>query len=334
MEEYEPVQPRDPNDPTLGATSVPHLPPSNLEIKIRTMASDVESVGKGGGLLGIAEKISISIPQGRNAPENPISQAGGPAVSEAVPRKNILKYVLFGVGGALVLFAAGYFLPTLLSGSGKSGTVGGGAIATTTQKENSTPPPTAQSAKLEHKSFFAVSPDAILPFLPTSATGLSVREQWFEAFKFATGTITETQFGNAAGEYLSFPDFLSALNVNFSAVNILREDFERDFTSFVYRDAAGLWPGYVLKLKSGINALLVRGDIAKFEAEADFINSTFAAVPGARDIAFKDAQISGIPVRELSFVSKPAMFVYGFGNQGYLILATSEDAFKSALSRL
>ncbi|TSC59715.1 MAG: hypothetical protein LiPW15_735 [Parcubacteria group bacterium LiPW_15] len=326
MEEFEPVQPRDPNDPTLGATSVPHLPPSSLEIKMRTMASDIESIGKGGGLLGISGKISLSVPREGMAPESNVSADSGTA-----PKSKTLKYVLLGVGGALVLFAVGYFLPILVSKNGeKPGTVGGGAVATTTGQSQ----PTAQTGRLTHKTFFMIQPDMVLPILPVESTGLSTMEQWKEAFRFATGTITETQFKNRAGEYLAFSDFLSALGVNFSAKNILQSDFEADFTSFVYKDSAGVWPGIILKLKPGVNALLVGGDVAKFETENNFIDSLFVISPGARDAAFEDAQISGLPVRKLGFEGKPAEFVYGLNSGGYLVIASSEDAFKTALLRL
>ncbi len=330
MEEFEPVQPRDPNDPTLGAASMPHLPPSSLEIKMRTMASDIESIGKGGGLLGISGKISLSVPREGVAPKTDV-----PIAADAAAKSKTTKYILFGVGGALILFAVGYFLPILVSKNGeKPGTIGGGAVATTTPQTPPASEPAGQTGRLTHKTFFAVPPNTILPIRLVESTGLSAPEQWREAFKFATGTITETQLENRAGEYLAFSDFLSVLNIDFSAKSILQSDFDADFTSFLYKDPTGSWPGVILRLKPGVNALLVAGDVAKLEAEDGFIYSMFAISPGNREPSFKDAQLSGMPVRELGFEVKPAMFVYGLTPEGYLVVASSEDAFKAALARL
>lgn len=330
MEEFEPVQPRDPNDPTLGAASMPHLPPSSLEIKMRTMASDIESIGKGGGLLGISGKMSLSIPREGVAPKTDV-----PVAADAAVKSKTTKYILLGVGGALILFAVGYFLPILVSKNGETpGTLSGGAVATTTPQTQPTSESSGQSGRLIHKTFFAIPPDSVLPIRPVQGTGLSALDQWREAFKFATGTMIETQLENRAGEYLAFSDFLSLLNINFSARKILQSNFDADFTSFLYKDIAGSWPGIILRLKPGVNGLLVAGDVAKLEAEDDFIYSIFATLPGNREQSFKDAQLSGMPVRELGFEVGPAMFVYGLTPEGYLVIASSEDSFKAALSRL
>lgn len=330
MEEFEPVQPRDPNDPTLGASSMPHLPPSNLEIKMRTMASDIESIGKGGGLLGISGKIALSVPREGVAP-----RTDAPVAADVAVKGKAWKYILLGVGGALILFAVGYFLPILVSKNGETpGALGGGGAAATTTPQAKPSEPTGQAGRLAHKTFFTIPPDAVLPIRLVENTGLSALEQWREAFRFATGTIIETQLENRVGEYLGFSDFLSVLSVNFSAKSMTQANFEGDFTSFLYRDAAGSWPGIILKLKSGINGLLIAGDVAKLEAEEEFIYSMFFVSPGSREPSFKDAQLLGLPVRELGFEAKPSMFVYGLTPNGYLIAASSEDAFKAALARL
>lgn len=326
MEEFEPVQPADPNDPRLGVSSMPHLPPSSLEVRVRTMKDDIESIGKGGGLLGIAEKISLSIPREGVAPG-----INSPITPSVEPKSKTGTYIFLGIGAALILFAVGYFLPQILSKNNNQNAPAGSAT-TTTPKEK-TPAP-AQANQLIHKSFFASPADMILPFSPTASTSLTFKEQWHDAFKLATGTITEAQFQNGAKEYLGFSDFLSALGIQFSSVTAFQLGFEKDFTAFVYKDSAGLWPGYILKLKSEVNALLVRGDIAKLELERDFILSSFALPPGTSDASFKDSQLSGLPVRELTFSLKPAQFIYGLTQQGYLVIAASEDAFKTALARL
>jgi hypothetical protein len=327
MEEFEPIQPRDPNDPTLGAASVPRLPPSNLEIKIRTMATDIESVGKGGGLLGISEKISLSIPR-----ENDATPEAARAVREAPPEKSkTLKYFLIGVFAAAALFAVGYFLPALLSKK-EAGELAPPQAATSTPGEVKIP--IEDSGKLTHKSFFAVEPDTVLSITSAVTSSFPLISQWRSALGSASGTITELRLNNEAGEYLGLSDFLSSLGVQFSAKDVLSADFERDFTAFAYRDASGVWPGLALKFKPEINILLARGDVAKFEAENGFIEFLLPESRGARGGGFKDAQLSGLPVRELAYSGKPAVFVYGITQAGYLLFASSEDAFKTALSRL
>ncbi|MDO8301960.1 MAG: hypothetical protein Q7T18_01845, partial [Sedimentisphaerales bacterium] len=107
-----------------------------------------------------------------------------------------------------------------------------------------------------------------------------------------------------------------------------------DFTAFVYGDKDGFWPGYILKLKAGESPLLLASGVVKIETDTALIYSFFAQAPGIASPAFRDAQLSGNPVRELTFTQKPSAFIYGWVKSQYLIIGTSEEAVKSAISRL
>mgnify|MGYP001615231915 CR=1 FL=1 len=84
--------------------TLPHLPPSNLEVKIRTMASDEEAIKKGGGLLGVVEQASILVSDG----DAPAGYETGASKSRA------LLYFVLVVIGVGALFAIGYFMPKLI----------------------------------------------------------------------------------------------------------------------------------------------------------------------------------------------------------------------------
>ena len=82
--------------------TVPHsssdIPSSATEVSIRTLRSDIEQMGRGGGVMPSLERFSV--------PSIPL-----PRSTSASPRKSgLIWYLIFGVVGAIFLFAIGFFL--------------------------------------------------------------------------------------------------------------------------------------------------------------------------------------------------------------------------------
>ncbi|MDO8504248.1 MAG: hypothetical protein Q7S36_00140 [Candidatus Liptonbacteria bacterium] len=94
------------------AGSSKHLPKSSLEVKIRTMATDSESLAKGGEFSGVAKNISFSAPRRAKVSVEPIA----PPPLGSKEKSKILTYVVLGVLGVVALFALGYFIPKLIAG--------------------------------------------------------------------------------------------------------------------------------------------------------------------------------------------------------------------------
>lgn len=296
----------------------PHLPPSNMEIRIRTMASDIESVKRGGGLLGLSEKISLAMPQEGAAPG--INVPVGPF---AEPKKKTGTYLILGGVGVAVLFALGYFLPLLIA-SNK-----GVAVTPTPPAPNSTTTaPAAPPAETRpHVSFFASPADANFPMDVSTSADTSPLEQWFRGLKSAPAGLSEAPLTVSGTAIYGWDNFLLMLGIKPASKDFFDANFEADFTGFVYNDTTGAWPGFVLKLKSGLSPLLLSGQAQKLETDNGFIYSIFPQAPGAATAGFTDRQISGQPVRELVLSNKPAVFVYGWVKNQYLVIGTSEAAF-------
>ena len=301
----------------------PHLPPSNMELKMRTMATDMESIGRGGGLLGLSGKISLSMPQESSAPG-----ANVPLAPDIAPKKKIGTYILFGVFGVAALFAVGYFLPLLIAS--RKG------VPTAPPNPASVPATTTPAAPAPveaHVSFFNTPADASLS-VTLGGAGQPI-EEWVAALKTANANFTEVTLTSKQGGAYGWMDFLSALGVPTTNSQFFTDNFQPDFTAFVYKDSAGFWPGYVLKLKPGGSPLLLAPQAQKLETDLGLVYSFFVQSPGPVGPSFTDAQISANqPVREISFAQKPAVFIYGWVRGQYLIIGTSEDAVRTAVSHL
>lgn len=320
-----------PRNSEAAENALPHLPSSNLEVRIRTLSSDVESLSRGGGLLGIEEKISISLPEAISFPSAPVTTEN--PVSPSSNKKFVI-YAVLGLGGVLLLFSLGYFIPKLFapkSGAPAERSVGSLPPSVPAQKPTSSAP---SALAINHRSFLNVPADTSVSVSISPLATSSVRDQWYAGLRFASGTIAEALPKDQNGNSLDFAGFLSAMDIKFNSADLIAGNFNNDFTAFVYRDSSGYWPGYILKLKADSSPLLLQAGIRKIENETDFINSAFAVPVGGSLGGFEDAQLLGQPVRELSFGKKPAVFVYGWFHSSYLVIGTSEGAVSAAVSRL
>src|SRR5207244_1337953 len=103
------------------ATAAPAVPPSSSEVSVRTMASDLEMMGKSVGLAGQGlpvaqfERVAVSAPDA--APSGPLGVP--PATHTSSGDSSATRLLIWGIVilvGAGILFAAGFYLYPLFGG--------------------------------------------------------------------------------------------------------------------------------------------------------------------------------------------------------------------------
>jgi len=289
------------------------------QVTVRTLSSDLALMGQG------------ARPSVQNIPAIVIGAPAPPSPG----RKLAWVWLLAGGVGVLVLFFAGYYLlPLLFSGRSPA------PAPAVNPAPAANPPaglPTSTAASFTHQSFFRRSPDRNLtlnlasPGLPqtyvqnlqTQLAGVSASSSFLEIYLAgANGSPPGwNQFAEGLGAKLFTPDFW-------------QNNFQPDFTFFVYRDKSGAWPGYVLKLQPSASVLVLQGSLLGMEPATSSLANLFLSAAGTPVGGFADAQIANQLVRSLSYSEPGANLVYGLVFNQYLILSTSLDGYKQALSRL
>lgn len=193
-----------------------------------------------------------------------------------------------------------------------------------------TPPPAAI-----HQSFLRGSLDGTASFTAQPVAGITMSGQLSTLLQASPSGFFEVVIHSVDGKLLEPSDWFALLNAPVVDPRVLKDNFASDFTAYLYKDEAGVvWPGYVLKLKADKSPLLLRSDIAQLESAASSLQNFFSQSPGTALGGFKDKQLNSQPVRELQFSKAPAAFIYGWVNNQYLLISTSEDGWKQAAARL
>jgi hypothetical protein len=138
---------------------------------------------------------------------------------------------------------------------------------------------------------------------------------------------------NKNGSLVSWNEFLKALNINFYQDNIW-DNFSKEFIGFIYQNEKGVYPGYILEIKS--NSLLsLQLELKKtiennknalknfFISEVDFSNSEFKNVPLGRE-----------SIRAIESKDTKNVFVYGIIFNKYLVISTSLDGVKQLIQKM
>ncbi|MBI1960902.1 MAG: hypothetical protein HYS43_01355 [Candidatus Liptonbacteria bacterium] len=314
------------------------------------MQSDAEGMRRTGGAVPEPKPFAPAfsppaVPDGRQVggrgvtglPPAPVSQpdAGGHG-------KTVLLIVgLLVVAGALG--AAGYFFAWPLFFSVPTTP----ATPPITEQSPVIPPtgdvpetPVQPTTPVSHASLFTTEPP--LPSTPVTvpdgADAASLRTLLGTAAEIpeaeraaANGSIREIAFLNADGNPASFSRIFSALIPDVDAAT-LDALFEQDFTSFVYYDANGVWPGYVAKLKDGVSETAAQNQIAKLE-QSQSLPNLYATPPTGAASVFKDGSVGARPARYLSFATKGASLNYAWLNN-HLVVSTSYTGIKAAATLL
>ena len=140
---------------------------------------------------------------------------------------------------------------------------------------------------------------------------------------------------SVVGKPIAAPDVTPVIfgSANGAGVN----NFEKDFTAFVYKDKDGAWPGYVFALTSDGEKAFA----ATAVKVANFTMNAYLSDPGAPKSAdFKDGLK---PSQAFDFVkyiqfSKPGasfnLGVFTLSSKKYLLISASYDGFKEAVKNL
>jgi|GEM_PF-1760848 len=199
-------------------------------------------------------------------------------------------------------------------------------------------PSVSEPEILVHKSFFLTAPDETVE---TNLRDLNYSTIQSSLTRAAANNIPDDSLKEIVlksdGSQFPFADFLS----NFSSAEtgapapafVNTDQFEKDFTAFLYYDSQGVWPGYIAKMKGGVTAAQVMLDLQNAEPVLNIEKFYLTGHESGALGEFKDGQAKEIPTRYLVGANAGAAFNYGvFGD--YLVLSTSYNGLLKSLSLL
>lgn len=319
------------------------MPPPPPPVVIRTMGSDVKSVQESGGGKPEGEILNPPRPPIRPEPPKLPREEGGVKIKvpgyvgpekpvfspESLPAGKIeiteesggskktlnVAIVAIVIAAAVLIGASLYFYayPLLL---GDSTTPTTPPPSEAPSPEPAPPPPSAHvslvqaDATEDASSLSAVSPATI------TDGGTFVKEV----------VLKRNNSNLSLAAYL--PELISELDAE-----TLKNNFEDDFTAFIYYDETGAWPGYVIKRRSEATQIIAQNAFRKIESSASLKN-LFLSDPGNSKNEFKTGEYNGIGTRYLVYESQGAAINYAWVNDS-LILVTHFPALQSLIdSRL
>lgn len=314
----QPPQPHG-NEPKFGA-------PPGPELNVRTLGSDTRSIGRGDAA---PMPESVLPPTGATdpmfKPETQVDPSftppeGGEEMGSGKGKK---LWLWIAVGIAVVAVAViGYFVYPLIFGGGTA--------------EPTPPPPTPPVAPpppapevRAHQSFFV---DANTPKSEALLTNVSRDTVVITLSSLAAqsaGTVQEVAILDQNRSQVQSSVFLKEF-VTDVAASQMAPWFEDDFTAFVYYDANGAWPGYIFKIKAGVNLDEVKTNASV--VEGGDLSRFYLSAPGTFS-AFKSGSLSGKATRYAVGSQPGASFNYGVMGD-YLILSTSFNGLKAAVPML
>ncbi len=243
-----------------------------------------------------------------------------------------LIYIVLSVVGVAILFILGFFLPKLLLGNQPATTppTGQTGKATTTVTTPKAPP--IKPTTFTHSTFFKGGTGGTLTIPLSNSSAENVSATINQQTAQISASFSETAF-TKDNNPMTWKEFTGLYGWNFLPETFFTENFKDDFTSFVYKDAMGTFPGYIVQLKPDASIVLLRSQLLKIESDPTAVAKVFLSSPSNPEASFKDAQISNQPVRTLKFGSGET-FYYGWFNNEYLIFGTSEEGIRQAFSKL
>ena len=304
------------------------------------------------GVSPLEEKFAA---YGKGQPAAAVGEKERGPEDEAKP-KTFWPVVLIAIVALVVLAAVAYMAYNMFfgnSGNAPASPAGGPAAQTPTaltSAENQTPAvsnppvqtyvPPQSSANSAHATAFTKPVDQTLIFVligaAQNASELQTFSQRFSGIfsgANATSAFFEIDVKNADGSAADINGIFAAADTAVLDPQYVLAHFNPDATVFAYKDANGIWPGYVLKLKPTENWLYLKNDIAKLETKTAEIDNFFLAAHGAPSGNFKDTTVGDGSFRALAFTQPGATFLYGW-YRGYLIMSTSVDGLREAMNRL
>lgn len=320
-----------PNFSTRTSSAVP--PPPAPDIGIRTMASDLSSLKSTGGLEA---KPTTFQPAdfAAGAVFNPSKSASAPgaATTAALPVHRSRLPLIVAVSAALVVIVglAAYF--TWQSISSRENNNPTPIVTDTTEEQTPITTDTPAVTAITHQSFFITA--------PTSASAVNLTTLTLEEIKTAftaalagvqPQTLTEINL-NLNNSPVDATAFIAVVFPELDQI-VVGANFDRDMTTFVYKDANGSWPGYIFKVNDPANLTAVSTAIKGIESSVNLPN-LFLTSPGAAKGGFKDGLVVGnTKARYITYTAAGASINYAWFNN-YLVVSTSFNGFKEALKLL
>lgn len=319
-----------------GAGEQSSIPSSSLEVKIRTLESDLKSMAESGGSWSQSRSVAAPIPSVS------LDNNRDTATAKRPPVFLIIGFVLLLVVAGFVLY---YFVYPLVVQEKKTSLQQIETNKSPQEGALASPGEISRQAELitpsfGHSSFFQnTSSEKLVLRLEGPAASASDLRTYTQkttdllAGARTTSTLIEVEVQNKDGSPAPFTGFLQAIDAGVLDPQFFATNFEPDFTYFIYKDKQGYWPGYVLALKPGQNWLFLKSDVMKLE-ESPKLENLFITAPGKKTgEAFQDGTIERQPVRALVFDGPGGVFIYGWF-RGYFIMSTSNEGLKQALSRI
>lgn len=292
-------------------------PPPPPEVSVRTLESDLHSMVNAGGGPPVVQGVSVPKPR----------VIAGDTIKPDVSYDMI--WVSLGLIVAGTLLGLGYYF-FIYQGAPVTP---GGYPTSPTSSVNVVP-----STNFVHRSFFLAPPDATVTFVEGAAAANAAELQSYSqritsllSPSTTNGFFFEVAMQQSGGKAMSFNYFLTFVNAPILDANFLKNNFNEDFTYFVYRDSSGYFPGYILQLKPGKDARLLYDDTAKLESSSQ-IQNLFLSFSGSSLGGFSSGLVGNESVRTQQFSN--ATFLYGWFQDKYLIISTSHSGFTEAVSRL
>lgn len=326
---------------SIPSESFANIPAPTVEVKVRTMRSDLASLAASGGGLPRFDRVNVeglSVSQSAAGVSGP-KRNGSPIV--------VFLIVLLALAVVAVVGWFGYNAFLNKGSIGASGVQSGvpQAVPSTTASPIQTyVPPAAPPAPLIHSSLFKKPIDPTITFsfpkggAAQTANDLLTYDQQVLGVLSAVdkkANFVEIDVKGPGGGDLGVKELFSAADAEIIDPNFLSAHFNPDATFFAYRDANGFWPGYVIALLPGENPLSLKNGIqTAIESSTKTGNVFLTGTAPASPSGFTDAVAGSTTVRALNFTGiKPAFFVYGWF-QRYLVISTSRNGFIEALARL
>jgi hypothetical protein len=317
-----------------GQYTVPPAPSS--EIGIRTMQSDAESLKQSGGLGAVPRTFS---PADLSAAEPVFSPVGPSEIEKSQVAKGASKkaekIMIFGIifiAVATIIGIAVYFvIPRLFPKAPPA------PVPAPTPVPTPTPAPAPAPAIIPHASLFAEKPELsqnlvlannTLGLIKTNLAAAASREG------IGANTFKEVSFIGENGSVIPFPALISQLAPSLTP-ELLSGIFEDDSTWFLYYGTKNIWPGAVVKIRSGVEQAKLDSFVASLESAN--LDNFFLEAPGTKG-EFIDGNI-GVDkeVRFSRFSNTGFVFEHGLFKKNadtYFVISTSYNGIKEAARRL
>ncbi len=338
-----PTQAPKPATPSFfaSAESVPSVstPPSPVSVvDVRTLMSDVESLRNSGGTEAAGATFTVGdfVSSAAAAAPTPIPVQGEQtAQPETKPKNNKKILIIAGAVGIIVIVIIGVFL---------SGIFVSKPVADNTPQEiplDLTPPQIDQEEVIvtpaikTHTSILVTPADKVEQKAVANLTLTEIKDALFKNEDdqvLVTGALKEVVLAKSAAGYVSFSEFMSVLLPDINN-ELVKADFEDDFTAVVYQDKKNPMIGFIVATKND----QADADLTPLIESSKSLNNLYVMTPGDQAKDWKEGQVLEKDVRFVAFPGIGAAFEYAWirdtAGKKFLVVGTSYGAMQEIIKR-